>query len=316
MMKDFFSLFEIAGSRWHEYSMAQFLTSLHGLQSDFQTSLLEIRSLEDGQTALLALLAGGQVVNLYRVSGGVKRLDGSDLSIALACGGSDVTMRLLALTPNTLRLVKILLEQPGQVTSAYIDSQDLPRVLERAGQGLHPVLAHCAWDQAHGFALLPGHGLASDLALFVAPNQVSYTEGALAGLLESSEPLCRVQLHRSDPLTLAWQEYFLYYSFKGLIKDWFTRLSVPRRQPLLAEILRELNFTASANGWNIKFSLSDVSDQAVFSSPQDARYVYHRLLEILKRHASPVLGESMSKRLLHEASSGLYRPERGVEILP
>lgn len=313
-MKDFFSLLEISGSRWHQYSRAQFLTNLHGLQSDFQTSLLEMRSLEDGRMSLLALLAGGQVVNLYRVSSGVERLVALDLSQALS--GSDVAMRLLALTPNTLRLVKILLEQPGQVTSAHVDAQDLPRVLERAGQGLHPVLAHCSWPQAHGFALLPGRGLAADLALLVAPNQVSCTEGGLAGLLQAAGPICRVQLHRSDPLTLAWQEYFLYYSFKGLMKDWFARLSAPARQPLLAEILRELNFTASANGWNIKFSLSDVSDQAVFSSPQDARYVYQRLLQILKNHASPVFGESMAKRLLHEAQKGLYRPERSVELFP
>lgn len=312
MIKDFFSLLDIAGSRWNQYSRTQFLTSLHGLQSDFQTSLLEVRSLEDGRTSLFAFLAGGQVINLYRVSSGVERLAGLDFSQAFS--GSAVAMRLLALTPNTLRLVKILLEQPGQVTSAHIGAEDLPRVMEKAGQGLHPVLAHCAWPQAHGFALLPGRGLAANLAFLVAPNRVFCTEGGLADLLQVEGPLCRVQLHWSVPLTLAWQEYFLYYSFKRLVKNWFAHLGLLRRQPVLAEILRELNFTASANGWSIKFSLSDVSDQAVFSSPQDARYVYQRLLQILKDQTSSVLEEDMAKKLLHDALQEMYRPERSMEL--
>jgi hypothetical protein len=308
MTREFLRLLDIAHSKWKTLPRDQFLQDLYRLQSDTCTCLVEIRQTRDRRNGLMALLVGGQVVNLYRAGDYFERLNHSDLSTALPGRSSSLRMRVLALTPNMARLVKILLEQPGVETSVRVRTEHLGQVVKQAGQSSWPILAHVSWVSAQGFLLMPGRGMPEQHTLFVVPSQLSHSGGGLVSLYQWYEPFCRVRMYYSDTSTLAWQEYFLHYSFHSLMKYLFARIESLSGRWLLGEIIRDLNFTTSANGWNINISISDVSDQAVFSSPQQARHVYQRLLEIFIRHASPMVGERMTDVLLRETWSGLCTP--------
>ncbi|MFO7583676.1 MAG: hypothetical protein R6W69_03020 [Anaerolineales bacterium] len=310
MTSDFLLLFDIANSKWQTLPREQFLIALQILQGDFRTCLVEIRPARNERSGLMVLLVAGQVVNLYRMGDRARRLKHSDLFTALPGGGTSFRLRVLALTPNTARLVKILLEQSGSDTSAVIQSGQLQPVVNQAMQSSLPVLVHFSWTNAQGFTLLPGGGLPEHHTLFIASRQVLHSEGSLDALYQWQDSACQVRMVRSDESTLAWREYFLHYAFDWLVKYLFVRLETLAGRMLLSEILRDLNFTTSANSWNINVSFSDVSDQAVFSSPQQAGQVYQRLLGILIRHAVPVIGDQMTDMLVREALNSLHAPYR------
>jgi hypothetical protein len=310
MTSDFSLLFDIANSKWQTLPREQFLIALQILQGDFRTCLIEIRPARNGRSGLMALLVAGQVVNLYRMDDRARRLKHSDLFAALPGRGTSFRLRVLALTPNTARLVKILLEQPDGDTSAVIQFGQLQPIVNQAMQSSLPILVHFSWANAQGFILLPGGGLPEQHSLFIASRQVLHSEGGLDALYQWQDSACQVRMVRSDESTLAWREYCLHYAFNRLVEYLFARLETLTDRVLLGEIRRELNFTTSANGWNINVSFSDVSDQAVFSSPQQAGDVYRRLLAILIRHAAPVIGSQMTDMLVGEALNRLHAPYR------
>jgi hypothetical protein len=303
-------LFDIARSKWQPLSREQFLIALQNLQGDFRTCLIEVRPARNMHNGLMVLLVGGQVVNLYGMEEHARRLSHLDFLAALPDRGKSFRLRVLALTPNTARLVKILLEKPDGETSAVIASGHLQPVVNQAMQSSLPILVHFSWTNAQGFTLLPGGGLPQHHSLFVGPNQVLHSEGGLDALYQRQDSDCRVRMVRSAESIPAWREYCLHYAFNWLVEYLFARLETLTDRVLLGEILRDLNFTTSANGWNINVSFSDVSDQAVFSSPQQAGQVYQRLLGILIRHAAPVIGNQMTDMLVREALNRLHGPYR------
>jgi hypothetical protein len=81
---------------------------------------------------------------------------------------------------------------------------------------------------------------------------------------------------------------------------------------LLNSVVREINFTATAHGWNISISNISVTDQAIFTSPHEAAEVYSRLFEIVFRHVESVVGADLLALLLRESALQLSKPCRTV----
>ena len=312
MKSDPFCLFDAANSKWQVLSLDQFVIALQTFQGDFQTCVLEIEPVRGARANLAALLVRGQVINLYKVDRQSTRLDSRDLMAALPGGRSALRMRVLVLTPYTARLVKILLEQRGNETSASIKSEHLEQVVDGALQSPAPLLLHASWPSAQGLALLPGSGLPPRHALFIASNQILHSAGGMNALYGWKEPACRVRLYRSQEITPAWQEYFLHFAFSWLAGYLLGRYEELTGRLLSNAIIRDLNFTTSANGWNISVSATNITDQAVFSSPQEAGQVYQRLLGILLHHAGPMLGASLTDMILREGLTRLQAPYRLV----
>ena len=87
---------------------------------------------------------------------------------------------------------------------------------------------------------------------------------------------------------------------------------------LLNQIIRDVNFKATAHDWKLSISASNVNDQTIFDSPLAAAEVYTRLLEVIFHQFESVLGETMLVMLVRESVNRLPAPARDVikEYLP
>lgn len=293
-----FCLFHAANSDWQILARNEFAHTLQTCQGDFQTCLLQVGL--ESRNGLAALLVRGQIVNLYR-TGQAKRLIPSDPFKFLRAEQDIFKIRILALTPHTVRMVKILLEQHRNNTPILpIKTGSIRQAIELAGQEPVPGLAHLSWPSAQGLALLPGNGQPPRHTLFVASNQILHSAGSMAALYRWKEEDCRLKVYDSRELSPAWEEYFLHQAFAWLVSFLFRRFEELAGRSLVNTIVREMNFTSSAHGWNIAVSSRNITDQAVFSSPEEAGQVYQRLLEIGLHHGKLVLGQETIEMLRGE----------------
>lgn len=298
MKNNRFCLFHAANSDWQILARSEFANTLQTCQGDFQTCLLQIGL--ESRSGLAALLVRGQIVNLYR-PGQARRLASSDPFKFLHAEQNLFKIRVLALTPHTVRMVKILLEQRKNTESGLaIANGSIKTAIEQAGQQPEPRLAHLSWPGAQGLALLPGNGQPPRHTLFVASNQILHSAGSMAALYRWKEEDCRLKIYDSRELSPAWEEYFLHQAFAWLVSFLFRRFEELAGRSLVNTIVREMNFTSSAYSWNIAVSSRNITDQAVFSSPEEAGQVYQRLLEISLHHGELLLGQETIEMLRGE----------------
>jgi hypothetical protein len=301
MSSNSFRLFEAANSDWQVLTYEQFISALQTIQGDFQTCLVEFRIHTDEENWLAALFVRGQIVNLYRLLPQVQRVASNDLLAALPQNRPVLEMRSLALTPNTMRLVKILIEQPFSRTSLIVNHQDLERIIAQAGQNPDPLLLHLTWLDAQGLLLLPGKGISASQALIIGPDQVLQSSTDMNILLGRDMKNCHVRLYHSQENTPAWEEYFIFDIFNVLAGIFLDRLEAKGGSSIRNEVVRSFNFNTSANGWNISISGRTINDQAVFGSPREAGMIYQRLLNLLITQGESVLGIDPPRVLLRES---------------
>ncbi|PKN92202.1 MAG: hypothetical protein CVU44_16360 [Chloroflexi bacterium HGW-Chloroflexi-6] len=310
MKKNPFCLFHATNSDWQLLSRAEFANALQTRQGDFQTCVLEIGLAP--RANLAAVLVRGQVINIYSLGPAPSRLDTGDLFSVLPNKRSTLRVRVLALTPHTARMVKILLEQPQDETATAIRPGQLEKAIEETGLQTAPGLAHISWPSAQGLALLPGGGQPARHTLFIASNQILHSAGSMTALYGWKETRCKLKIYDSRNTGPAWDEYFLHHAFTWQVSHLFQRFEELTGRLVVNTIVREMNFAASANGWNITVSAHNITDQAVFSSPEQAGQVYQRLLEIVLQHAEMVLGAELLSMLLRESQTRLHAPYRDV----
>ncbi|MCX6065748.1 MAG: hypothetical protein NT121_08350 [Chloroflexi bacterium] len=119
-------------------------------------------------------------------------------------------------------------------------------------------------------------------------------------------------LFSSEPLTQAWTEYLLHSAFSSLVSYLLERFEELTGRILLNQIIRDINFTSAAHGWNVSINSTNITDQAIFSSPQAAAEMYSRLLEAITRHIASILGSDMLDLLMRETIFRLSKPGREV----
>jgi hypothetical protein len=279
---------------------------------DCQTALIEIGS-ESGSYALFGLLlVRGQLVNFYRYDALAIRLPPSEWFDFVGPTLPVFGVRTLAFTPQTLRLVKILLEQYCPGRTQVLSSGALDTAVRIWGKSIGPVLLHMSWPSADGLALLPGGGISPRHTLFLAGDQVFHSAGSMAALYGWKEADCQLRVYSSLAAGAAWDEYFLHHVFVWQVGHLLQRLEELSGRMLVNTIVREMNFAALAHDWNITISARSVTDQAMFFSPTQAGQVYQRLFEILQHHAELALGPDLFTMLLREVQMRLYAPYRVV----
>lgn len=305
-------LFKSADIELQVFSRRELESYVQSCQRDCQTALIEIGN-RNGSSILFGLLmVRGQLVNVYRFGDPATRLDHTEWFEVVRPALSVFGVRTLALTPHTMRLVKILIEQYRGGRTQLLHSDSLEKTVEKWEKSVGPVLLHLTWPGADGLALLPGGGRPPRHTLFLSADQVLHSAGGMTALYGWKEPDCRLRVYSSQATGPAWDEYFLHHAFVWQVSHLLRRFEELTGRLLVNTILREMNFASSAHGWNIMVSADNVTDQAVFSSPEQAGQVYRRLFDIALHHADTVLGSDLLSILLRESQTRLYAPYRAV----
>ena len=272
--------------------------SIRACQSDLQTGLVELEFSEGSSRTLLfvrgtlsAVYLSGQVSN---------RLDPADWLESLEGTGTPVSLRSLSLTPEDVRIFKILIEQQGQSAMTVPVPADLEKQFNEWAALPAPALAQVRWPTAEALVLFPGGGPPPYYCLMFTSDQVKHSSGDVRLVCDVPGPCESARIFSSEPRTQAWTEYLLHLAFTNLVGSLLGRLDKLVGRLVLNQIIREVNFKATAHDWNLSVSASGVNDQAIFASPLAAAEVYSRLLEVLFHNFENVLGGQMLGMLVRD----------------
>ncbi len=279
---------------------------IYSYRNDFQTGLVEVDFHNHSGHHLL--FARGELVNVYRQTDETERLAPAAWLQNLETSKGKAHLRSLALTPQAVRLVKILLEQLNTPPAQLPENTSLETQFETWMKHPVPALAHICWSNAEALALLPGENKPPYNTLFISSNQILHSAGGMMALYGWKEPCTSIRLLSSATQTPAWEEYLLHYSFTWMVGHLLERLIDLTGPGLVGTIVREFNFVASAHGWNISITGTNVTDQVISPSPTEAADIYSRLLEIIFHHMEVMIGPDLLAILMRESALRLSNP--------
>lgn len=305
-----YRLFSSASTEINVIPAGKLLTFIASYQNDFQTGVVEVDFHDHSGHHLL--FARGQLVNVYRHAMNAERLDPASWFQTINTFKGKAHLRALALTPQAVRLVKILLEQTSVPAASLPENTNLEEQFQTWIEHPAPALAHVCWPNAEALALLPGNGGPPHYTLFISANQILHSAGGMMALYGWKEPCRAASLLDSEAHTPAWDEYLLHYSFSWMVSHLLERLTGLAGTTPVNTIVREINFAAAAHGWNISITGANVTDQTIFSSPVECADMYSRLFEILLRHINIMVGADLLAVLMRESALHLSRPCRSV----
>ena len=285
-------------------------------QHEQQTMLVDVDILDGANQVLLFIR--GQLVTVYNMGITVDRLDSSIWLNDLPGIDCIVTMRMLSLTPQDVRIFKILIEQISDTRCIIGPGQLLEQHLEGWMGNPLPGLVRVQWPKADGILLLPGTGLGPEYSLLLTKNQIVHSAGGMKEIYERNDKYDLVSYYVSEPRTHAWTEFLLHQAFSNLVISLLGKIEKILGRTMLNQIIRDVNFKATAHDWNLSINTYNVNDQTIFSSPDATAEVYSRLLGVVFEHLEVVLGEMMFVLLVHDALSKLSTVARQVvkEYLP
>ena len=272
--------------------------SIHAFQHELLTSLVYVDFPQ--KPAQILLFARGQLATVYRSDESVQRLDPTGWLAGLNGSSPRAGLRILALTPQDIRIFKILIEQRSDLRGASKD-RSLEQLFTEWKAHPVPALVQVRWPKAEALLLFPGQGASPNYSLFITANQLLHSAGSVREIQAWKEGYLSANFFSSDPATPAWIEYLLHNAFSSLVCNLFEKFEKLVGRILLNQVVRDVNFKATAHDWNVRFSASSVNDQTVFASPASAGETYARLLEVIFQHFSTILGDAMLEMLLREA---------------
>jgi hypothetical protein len=267
-------------------------------QKDLQTGLVEVNT--PGRRCFDLLLVRGQIMNAYQRGDVTERLPADALLNFLPYFNGDGLLRSLALTPQAIRLAKILLEQIGSDQPGLMQTSALEAQIKKWSAYPEAGLVHICWPGAEALALLPGGSNPPHHTLFIAANQILHSAGGMMALFGWKEEKCTAILYSSASQTQAWQEYLLHSSFAWVMGHLLSHFEELTGRLLLDAVIRETNFTAAARGWNISLAPGSVTDQMVFASAEEAIQIYRQLMEMILSYMGSILGPEVLKPLMQE----------------
>lgn len=279
-------------------------------KKDFQTGIVGVDFHNHSRHHLL--FARGELVNVYRNAGNMERIDPESWFQSIDKATEKAHLSAIALTPQAIRLVKILLEQADAPSAPLLENITLEEQFHDWRKYPVPALARICWPGAESISLLLGDGSPPYYTLFISANQILHSAGGMMVLYGWKEPCQTVSLLSSETRTPAWDEYLLHHSFSWMSGHLLGRFADAAGPTLAGNCIREINFAAAAHGWNINIIGTNVTDQMIFSSPTDAAAVYSRLLKILFRHIETILGADSLAVFIRESLSQIPKTSRSV----
>lgn len=303
-------LFSSARLQEQAFSYSLLLNFLQQAEKEYHTGLMEISPAPGLRFALL--FVRGRLVNAYQRAPETSRIPTNDWQSCLPTTSGIMIARSLALTPQTLRMVKIYIEQVGSGLSQSIPTQALEDNVQHWGQPLHPSLINFSWPDAQALALLPGSGQPCRHTIFISGEQILHSAGGMATLYHWRESICQVTRYSGENPTPAWKEYLLHRGFVQYAGHILRRLDELMGRLSVSAIIREINFAASAHAWNINITPISITDQAVFANIEEASLVYKTLLDILQHNVSNLVGDDLLHILGSESLARLQKPYHNV----
>ncbi len=290
--------------------------SIQAYQHDLQTGLVFVDI--PAQTGQILLFVRGQLVTVYRDDDLVERVDPATWLETLTGSNPRALMRMLALTPQDVRVFKILIEQKNDLRGVFASGPSLKKQFSEWMAHPVPALGRVRWPKAEALVLFPGQSGAPYYTLFITPTQILHSAGGVNEIHAWKEEKVSSILFSSEPRTQAWTEYLLHNAFSGLVSSLLGKIEKLIGRVMLNQIVRDVNFKATAHDWNLSITASSVNDQTIFSSPEAAAEMYSRLLEVIFQHFESVLGDVMLAMMVREAVYRLPVPTRQVvtEYLP
>jgi len=305
-----YALFAPASTEQIAVPSGQFDASLQTLRQDLQTGLIDVET--PGLPRHYLLFARGTLVTVYRDAEQVERVEPSAWLESFSAAGPEASLRPLALTPQAVRVLKIMIEQRDDLRSVASSGGNLEAQFTTWMEHPLPALAHILWPNAEALALFPGRGAPPRYTLFISGDQVLHSAGSVTAIHGWKEPYASALLFSSEPRTLAWTEYLLHHAFSRLVSHLLQRFEELTGRILLNQIIQDINFTATAHGWNLSFNAANFMDQSIFSSPQAAAEVYARLLDVIFRRFESTLGGNLLENLVSETITRLAPSYRAV----
>lgn len=284
--------------------------SILTVQRDLQTGLVDVEF--PGVSTQTLLFARGQLAAVYRLGETVARLNPAAWLESLDESSSEVHIRSLALTLQDVRIFKILIEQQDGIELRTRETTSLDKQFSECAGGSEPALAQVRWPNATALIVFPGEGVAPLYSLMISAEQIRHSPGDLKMIYDWPEDFESVHIFSSESHTQAWTEYLLHQAFTGLVAGLLVKVDKLIGRLLLNQIIRDINFKATAHDWNLSLNTHGVDDQTIFTSPQAEADVYSRLLEALFHQFEGVLGNAMLEMLVGEAVHKLPAPCRQV----
>lgn len=286
------------------------LETVLAYQRERRTGLLQISG--TGPGVLILVYVRGQLVTVYLCNEAVTRLDPAAWLESVLPASPAVSLRMLALTPQDLRLYKILIEQSGDKRISSNGNSNIEQQFSEWLQHPVPALARVRWREAGALVFFPGQGALPEYSLIITPSQVLHSTGGIQGVTSRTDPIKALSLYSSDPGSPAWQEYLLQQAFARLVTGLLGKFEKLVGRMILNQVIRDVNFKAAANDWSVSLTVSSVNDLALFSSPGQAAQVYIALLNVILQQFENVLGNAVLAMLVREAISRLPAQVRKV----
>lgn len=306
------SIFSPAFAEQTTVPTGQFYNSLLAYQQDLQTGLVEVDF--SGQGLVDLLFARGKLVNIYRIGSQTERLEVSTWVGGIRLNSPVARVRSLALTPQAVRILKILIEQPDEHCSLASLGCGLESSFAAWREHPVPALVHVRWPSADALVLLPGLGALPRYSLFVAADQVLRSAGNLMAIYGWKETPSFARLLSSGSPTQAWTEYLLHHSFSRMIGCLLTKFEELAGRSLLNQVIRDINFISTAHDWAVSLNAASLTDQTIFPSASAAAEIYSRLLDAIFLHFEAVLGVPVLDALARESLLQLSPSYRALLI--
>jgi hypothetical protein len=290
--------------------------SIQAFQRDLQTGLVEVCI--PGMTGQILLFVRGELVSVYRGDDSVERIDPAIWLESINGSNPASSLRRLALTPQDVRIFKILIEQKSDDRCIFTDGPALEKQFSEWMELPTPALAQVRWPKAEALVMFPGRGVPPYYTLFISANQILHSAGGMSEIYGWKETYDSLRLFSSEPRTLAWSEFLLYHAFSSLVSSLLKKVEKLIGRLMLNQLIRDVNFKATAHDWNLSINANSVNDQSIFTSPAAAAEVYSRLLEVIFHSLESLLGGAMLEMLVREAVNRLSPAARQVvkEYLP
>jgi hypothetical protein len=204
----------------------------------------------------------------------------------------------VALPATALPFARIMIEQPGQMTTLEINGRDLAAYLDTRKQSPLAVLIHCQWPDAEAFALVAGSAIPYRRYIFLAPRQVLEGQQAFDAIL--ARPIGRAIVHEGTLDSEAWLQVHLRILFEWLVSFLMERYGYMTGKMMIASVKRDLSIHASRAGLDFDLSAAELVDRTLFLSPDEMAAKYRDAVKQAVRHIQAVIGTGMMTILLQQ----------------
>lgn len=256
------------------------------------------------QEKVVFLFSRGMLICVYRLGNNFQKLDKEQEWNALL----DLSIPSLAFTAlniSGLRLVRIILEHPLPSETRRVSPGLLDTILDQWHRYAYPNLASITWVNGQGFAVLWPDVAAPSASAVITTSGTYEASEAVRVFLSHEMGECDAARHEFVSDGSAWEEYGFQFICVRLLGAILARYKELTGLALLNALDRNINRIAFENKWDFSITLGDITDRMFFCDLDDTIGACKTLLQVACDHISVVLGQKLSRSMVHEAIASL-----------